>query len=149
MEQNKITIKVIRKGALAALPKQMHVGDAGFDLVANSRKVDLENNCMVYGTGLRVEIPRGYAMFIFPLFSCYKHAAIMANCVSVISSGYKGEVRVVFKGLNACYKLGEHIAQAVILPVPLSTLTLANCLRMTEVKANCVVLVFNFLKTRR
>lgn len=54
MEQNKITIKVMRRGALAALPKQMHVGDAGFDLVANSRKVDLENNCMVYGTGLRV-----------------------------------------------------------------------------------------------
>lgn len=118
MEQNKIKIKVNCRGALAALPKQMHVGDAGFDLVANSRKVDLENNCMVYGTGLRVEIPRGYAMFIFPLFSCYKHAAIMANCVSVISSSHKGEVRVVFKGLNACYKLGEHIAQAVILPVP-------------------------------
>lgn len=35
MEQNKITIKVMRRGALAALPKQMHVGDAGFDLVAN------------------------------------------------------------------------------------------------------------------
>lgn len=78
MEQSKITIKVMRRGALAALPKQMHKGDAGFDLVANSRKVDLENNCMVYGTGLRV----------------------------------------VFKGLNACYELGERIAQAVILPVP-------------------------------
>lgn len=118
MEQNKVTIKVNCRGSLATLPKQMHVGDAGFDLVANSRKVDLENNCMVYGTGLRVEIPRGYAMFIFPLFSCYKHAAMMANCVSVISSGYKDEVRVVFKGMNACYKLGERIAQAVILPVP-------------------------------
>lgn len=118
MEQNKVTIKVNCRGSLATLPKQMHVGDAGFDLVANSRKVDLENNCIIYGTGLRVEIPRGYAMFIFPLFSCYKHAAIMANCVSVISSGYKDEVRVVFKGMNACYKLGERIAQAVILPVP-------------------------------
>ena len=118
MEQSKITIKVMRRGALAALPKQMHVGDAGFDLVANSRKVDLENNCMVYGTGLRVEIPRGYAMFIFPLSTCYKHAAMIANCVAVIHSGYRGEVRVVFKGLNACYELGERIAQAVILPVP-------------------------------
>lgn len=118
MEQNKITIKVMRRGALAALPKQMHKGDAGFDLVANSRKVDLENNCMVYGTGLRVEIPKGYAMFIFPLNSCYKHAAMIANCVAVIHSGYRGEVRVVFKGLNACYELGERIAQAVILPVP-------------------------------
>lgn len=96
----------------------MHKGDAGFDLVANSRKVDLENECMIYGTGLRVEIPEGYAMFILPRSSCYKHAALMANCVAVIDSGYRGEVYVVFKGLNACYKLGERIAQAVILPVP-------------------------------
>lgn len=118
MEQKKVTIKVIRKGALAALPQQMHPGDAGFDLVANSRKVDLENECMIYGTGLRVEIPRGYAMFIFPRSSCYKHAAFMANCVAVIDSGYRGEVHVVFKGIEGPYKLGDRIAQAVILPVP-------------------------------
>ena len=118
MEQKKVTIKVIRKGALAALPKQMHVGDAGFDLVANSRKVDLVNECMIYSTGLRVEIPKGYAMFIFPRSSCYKHAAMMANCVSVIDSGYRGEVHVVFKGIEGLYKLGDRIAQAVILPVP-------------------------------
>lgn len=118
MESKKITIKVIRKGALAALPKQMHVGDAGFDLVANSRKVDLVNECMIYSTGLRVEIPKGYAMFIFPRSSCYKHAAMMANCVSVIDSGYRGEVHVVFKGIEGPYKLGDCIAQAVILPVP-------------------------------
>lgn len=118
MEQKKVTIKVIRKGALAALPKQMHVGDAGFDLVANSRKVDLVNECMIYSTGLRVEIPKGYAMFIFPRSSCYKHAAMMANCVSVIDSGYRGEVHVVFKGIEGPYKLGDRIAQAVILPVP-------------------------------
>lgn len=118
MESKKITIKVIRKGALAALPEQMHVGDAGFDLVANSRKVDLVNECMIYGTGLRVEIPRGYAMFIFPRSSCYKHAAMMANCVSVIDSGYRGEVHVVFKGIEGPYKLGDRIAQAIILPVP-------------------------------
>jgi dUTP pyrophosphatase len=118
MESKKITIKVIRKGALAALPKQMHVGDAGFDLVANSRKVDLVNECMIYSTGLRVEIPKGYAMFIFPRSSCYKHAAMMANCASVIDSGYRGEVHVVFKGIEGPYKLGDRIAQAVILPVP-------------------------------
>lgn len=118
MEQKKVTIKVIRKGALAALPQQMHPGDAGFDLVANSRKVDLVNECMIYSTGLRVEIPKGYAMFIFPRSSCYKHAAMMANCVSVIDSGYRGEVHVVFKGIEGPYKLGDRIAQAVILPVP-------------------------------
>lgn len=118
MEQEKVTIKVIRKGALAALPQQMHPGDAGFDLVANSRKVDLVNECMIYGTGLKVEIPRGYAMFIFPRSSCYKHAAFMANCVAVIDSGYRGEIHVVFKGIEGHYKLGDRIAQAVILPVP-------------------------------
>ena len=32
-EQNKITIKVVRKGVLASLPKQMHPGDAGLILL--------------------------------------------------------------------------------------------------------------------
>lgn len=78
------------RGRYATLPRRMHPGDAGFDLVANSRQME----------------------------SCYKHAALMANCVGVIDSGYRGEIHIVFKGLTSCYKLGDRIAQAVVMPVP-------------------------------
>lgn len=118
MKQEQVTIKAVCRGRYATLPRRMHPGDAGFDLVANSRQMDIENNCYVYGTGLSVEVPRGYVMLIFPRSSCYKHAALMANCVAVIDSGYRGEIHVVFKGLTSCYKLGDRIAQAVVMPVP-------------------------------
>jgi dUTP pyrophosphatase len=84
MKQKQVTIKAVCRGRYASLPRRMHPGDAGFDLVANSRQMDIENNCYVYGTGLSVEVPRGYVMLIFPRSSCYKHAALMANCVAVI-----------------------------------------------------------------
>lgn len=118
MKQEQVTIKAVCRGRYATLPRRMHPGDAGFDLVANSRQMDIENNCYVYGTGLSVEVPRGYVMLIFPRSSCYKHAALMANCVGVIDSGYRGEIHIVFKGLTSCYKLGDRIAQAVVMPVP-------------------------------
>lgn len=37
MKQEQVTIKAVCRGRYAALPRRMHPGDAGFDLVANSR----------------------------------------------------------------------------------------------------------------
>lgn len=56
MKQEQVTIKAVCRGRYATLPRRMHPGDAGFDLVANSRQMDIENNCYVYGTGLSVEV---------------------------------------------------------------------------------------------
>lgn len=113
-----VTIKVKKLTSNAVLPQMMRVGDAGFDLVSTSCRVDREHGFTeIHGTGLAFEIPQGYGMFIFPRSSCYKNNASMANCVAVIDSNYRGEVHILFKN-PTCYEVGERIAQAVILPIP-------------------------------
>lgn len=111
-------IKTKRLTENAELPSCMHTGDAGFDIKATSVKYDEKNDCTIFGTGLAFEVPHGYAMFIFPRSSSYKNAALMANCVAVIDSGYRGEVHVIFKGHDTKYKVGDRIAQAIIMPIP-------------------------------
>lgn len=51
-------------------------------------------------------------------FRRFKHHALMANCVGVVDSGYRGEVHVMFRGLDCDYEVGDRIAQAVIMPIP-------------------------------
>ncbi len=51
--------------------------------------------------------------------SSYKFKANMTNCVGVIDSGYRGEVHVMFHGAHfPIYKVGDRIAQAIIMPIP-------------------------------
>lgn len=102
----------------AKLPEQQHAQDAGFDLYATSKTLDRAHRATIYGTGLAFDIPRGFAMFIYPRSSCFKNGALQANCVGVIDSGYHGEVHVVMKGLNCEYEVGERIAQAIVMPIP-------------------------------
>lgn len=102
----------------AVMPQRMNVGDAGFDLVATSMRKDYEHGVVVFSTGLAFELPEGYAMFVYPRSSSYKHHALMANCVGVVDSGYRGEVHVMFRGLDCDYEVGDRIAQAVIMPIP-------------------------------
>lgn len=111
-----IKTKKLRENAV--MPQRMNVGDAGFDLVATSMRKDYEHGVVVFGTGLAFELSEGYAMFVYPRSSSYKHHALMANCVGVVDSGYRGEVHVMFRDLDCEYEVGDRIAQAVIMPIP-------------------------------
>lgn len=113
-----LIIKTKKLSKNAVMPQRMNSGDAGFDLVATSMRKDYEHGVVVFGTCLAFEIPEGYAMFVYPRSSSYKHYALMANCVGVVDSGYRGEVHVVFRGLDCDYEVGDRIAQAVIMPIP-------------------------------
>ena len=103
---------------IAVIRQRINVGDSCFDLVATSILKDHEHGVVVFGTGLAFELPEGYAMFVYPRSSSYKHHALMANCVGVVDSGYRGEVHVMFRGLDCDYEVGDRIAQAVIMPIP-------------------------------
>lgn len=111
-------IKTKKLSENAVMPQRMNVGDAGFDLVATSMRKDYEHGVVVFCTGLAFELPEGYAMFVYPRSSSYKHHALMANCVGVVDSGYRGEVHVTYRGLDCDYEVGDRIAQAVIMPIP-------------------------------
>ena len=114
----KVKIKKIRESAF--LPTKAHATDAGFDLYADSMSYDDCNN-VVYGAGIAVEIPQGYVGLVFPRSSIARTGLILSNAVGVIDSGYRGEVMAKFRRAQVPaeeYKLGERIAQLIILPYP-------------------------------
>lgn len=80
----------------AVIPHYAHATDAGLDLTATSRVFD-EKGSLVYGTGLAIEIPRGYVGLVFPRSSIHKEDLLLSNSVGVIDSGYRGEIMVKFK----------------------------------------------------
>jgi len=115
----------------AQKPKFGKPGDAGADLVATSLSGSRgDQNQIVYGTGLAVEIPEGMVGLVFPRSSIRDKRLSMANSVGVIDSGYRGEIMVTFNLTipytdnpwkdNKIYQIGDRIAQLVIVPVPLT-----------------------------
>lgn len=121
---------------LAQTPKFAHKTDAGADLVATSVDYTREDQ-IVYGTGLSVQIPEGMVGLIFPRSSIRNYNLVMSNSVGVIDSGYLGEIMVTFNLKNswpddAVYKVGDRVAQLVIVPVPLIQYKEAEELSETE-----------------
>ena len=118
-------VKVKKLVPEAVLPKRAHASDAGFDLVAVSRKVD-EDGAIVYGTGLAFEIPEGYVGLVFPRSSIARKDLVLSNGVGVIDSGYRGEVMAKFRFVDPLlkheaydwYEVGDRIAQLIVMKLP-------------------------------
>ena len=105
----------------AVAPSKAHGNDAGYDLTAYTVSEDRKRNIVTYGTGVAVEIPDGYVGLIFPRSSVYKHQLELANCVGVIDSGYRGEIKFMFRIVQphiSRYSLGDRIGQLVIMQLP-------------------------------
>ena len=100
-------------------PFRADEGAAGFDLYAVN--IEEENGILTVHTGIAVEIPFGYAGFLFPRSSVYKTGLSLANSVGVIDSSYRGEIMCKFRVINKDspkYEIGERCCQLIILPVP-------------------------------
>ena len=109
-------VKVRRLHPRAVIPSFATGGAAAFDLVAVKREGQL------YDTGLAFEIPQGYAMFVYSRSGMgFKDNTRLANCVGVIDSDYRGEIKVKLTrddGREVDAQVGDRIAQAVIMRLP-------------------------------
>lgn len=113
----KVRIKKLNPNAKIS---KAHADDAGWDLTAVSRDYD-EYNCVVYGTGLAFEIPKGYVGLLFPRSSNAKKDLLLSNSVGVLDSGFRGEVTFKFRRTSTfadIYSVGDRIGQLVIIPYP-------------------------------
>lgn len=112
----KIKIKKLHPDAV--IPKYAHKGDAGMDVYAISKKET--EKFIEYGTGLSFELPEGYVMLIFPRSNITDKDLIMKNCVGVLDSGFRGELKFRFKedGENI-YEVGERVGQLIVFPYPI------------------------------
>lgn len=110
-------VKIKKLSQMAVIPKYAISGDAGLDLTATS-KTESEGE-VSYGTGLAVEIPKGFVGLIFPRSSIIKQKLILSNSVGVMDSNYRGEIMVKFRVIgDQTYSIGDRIAQMVIMPYP-------------------------------
>lgn len=147
------TINFTKKAKKAVMPTKAHDTDAGFDLVAVSKTVT--DDYIEYETGIAVAIPKGYAGFLFPRSSVSKYDLVLANCVGVIDSEYRGTIKARFKrtrepwifkkvkgwlGTTVTitdreykeYNAGDKIAQLIILPIPQFSFTEVKDLDSTD-----------------
>lgn len=132
-------INVKKLNENAQLPFRATQGSAGADLFAciDTDVVVLPQERVLVPTGIAIELesPETGA-FIFPRSSLSSKFGIsLANCVGVVDSDYRGEIKVpVINHSNEPYTIhnGERIAQMVILPVILPTFAEADELTETQ-----------------
>jgi len=129
----------------APLPRHAKPGDAGMDLTTREKVSLAPGETVTVGTGVAVEIPDGYVGLVFPRSGLGARGINLSNCVGVIDSGYRGEIkvplhnnhhvdnvlvnmgedvfgaefplRVKLKGESMTVERGERVAQLVVVPV--------------------------------
>ena len=114
-------LKVKKLHSNAVLPSYARPGDAGLDLTATSKEYDNEKDCIVFGTGLAVEIPEGHVGLIFPRSSICKVPLMLSNHVGVIDSSFRGEIKFYFRPIGRPiknYEIGDRIGQMIVMPYP-------------------------------
>jgi dUTP pyrophosphatase len=118
----KVQIKKLNENAV--IPSYAKSGDAGMDLVATSIISETDTQ-ITFGIGLALEIPFGFVGLIFPRSSVRKTRLMLSNCVGVVDSGYRGELQATFNKIHTTienqkndYKVGDRIAQIMIIPHP-------------------------------
>lgn len=136
-----IKVKFKKLNDNAVIPSYAKLGDAGLDLTAVSKSYSKEYGYTEYGTGLAIQIPKGYVGLLFPRSSISKTFLTLANSVGVLDSGYRGEITFRFfqntemviehleeeevllprplgNSHNTTYKIGDRIGQLLIIPYP-------------------------------
>ena len=117
-----MNVKIKKLSKDAVIPSYAKIGDVGLDLTAIS--ISYANNYIEYGTGLAIEIPKGFGGFIFPRSSISNYDLSFCNSVGVVDSNYRGELKIRFNAIynyqlnKKLYDIGDRIGQLVVLPVP-------------------------------
>lgn len=142
---SRLNIKISALHQNAVVPTYGSEHAAAFDLYATS--FDGKDSTTlgvgmttVVGTGLAFEVPMGHVMLVFSRSGHgFKNNVRLSNCVGVIDSDYRGEVFVKLAkddvygdpDLSNNLKIGDRIAQAMILPVNQVTFQMEDFLSVT------------------
>lgn len=118
-------VNILKLVKEAVIPQYSTEGAAGMDLVATSREITASTDGSLryieYGTGIAMEIPKGFAGLVFPRSSISKTGYSLANSIGLVDSDYRGEIKIrlypTSTGLGP-YEIGDKVAQIVIMPYP-------------------------------
>ena len=131
-------MNVVRLHHKAVLPEYATDGAGAFDLRAclDQRAHVQPGRPLAVGTGLAFEIPEGHAMLVLSRSGHGFNLDIrLANCVGLIDSDYRGELKVKLtadgdNGLVVNH--GDRIAQAMVIPFVRMSLIEVDELTETE-----------------
>ncbi len=115
-------VKVKRLYDSVILPTYATDGSGCFDIYTMLNGDTDYNEPHTYSTGLAFEIPEDHVMLVFSRSGHgFKNDVRLSNCVGVIDSDYRGELKVKLTcdkiGWGLEVNAGERIAQGMVIPV--------------------------------
>lgn len=112
-------LKVKRLSQRATLPSYASEGAACFDIATVDTVPLLSGRSHVYSTDLAFEVPAGYVLKVYSRSGMgFSKDTRLANCVAIIDSDYRGEVKVKLRNdgkeiVNV--RAGDRIAQGMLI----------------------------------
>lgn len=133
-----MTVKLKKLDPAAHMPAYATAGAACFDIRSLDEGYidDIGHANHIFRTGLAFEVPADHVMLVFSRSGHgFNNDVRLANCVGVLDSDYRGELKVKLTadpdGLLTVER-GDRIAQAMILPVERVTFEFVDELSSTE-----------------
>lgn len=115
-----LTLRVRLLHPAAVLPRYARPGDAGLDLCSCEAYELAPGELHVFGTGLAVAVPQGYAGLVWDRSGLAVRAGL-TTLAGVIDAGYRGEVKVPLLNTGPRpyrIEVGDRIAQLLVQAVP-------------------------------
>jgi dUTP pyrophosphatase len=113
---------MMAQGCEDIMPKRAHEDDAGIDLRSKEDLILLPSEIKVVGSGMHIELPRGYEAQVRPRSGlAAKHGITVLNSPGTVDAGYTDEVGVILMNCgNKTFTImrGDRIAQMVINQLP-------------------------------
>jgi len=131
-------LKFKKLNELARMPHYATAGAACFDMSAAIEEsvMILPGESKIISTGLAAEVPHANVMLLFSRSGHgFKHNIRMSNCVGVIDSDYRGEVKAsIYNDSHEMFVIepGQRIVQAMIAPAVQVAIKLVDELSTTE-----------------
>lgn len=131
-------VKIKKISEKAILPEYQTAGAAGMDIAAclDETVVLKPFERKLIPTGFAIAVPQGYAAFLYARSGlASKKGITLTNCVGVIDSDYRGEVKVALVNLSdEDFEInsGDRIAQMVISEVKCADLKEVDSLDETD-----------------
>lgn len=120
------TIRFIKRLANAKTPTQGTAQAAGFDLYAAHILIDTAAEQLVVDTGLNVSFDPDHVLMIHGRSGlASKYGIRLSNGVGVVDADYRGPLKVILRSdrltlseLIQQIKVGDRVAQAILMPIP-------------------------------
>lgn len=104
------------------LPKKASAGAACFDIRSADDTEIAPRHAGIVRTGLKFKLPENHVLLVFSRSGHgFKHNVRLSNCVGIIDSDYRGEVKVSLQNDSDetfSVRYGDRVAQGLIVPIP-------------------------------